>query len=85
MNINNVLGGAVLTGAGFAAGYGVLNAKFNDLLAKSVHVEVADNAPANVKLLLSQLDLSVKVQDIYDAALGKKPSPVSGYLKVTLR
>lgn len=74
------MGGAALVG-GLVA-----QKKLNETLKKSIYVELSPDAPAALKLLSANLNVSMKIQDVYDAATGKKPMPQSmKYFKVTVR
>lgn len=75
----------LFSGVAFMVGRHLVQLKMDEFLAKSVHVQVADNAPAAVKALLGSMDLSVKMRDLYDRATTGQPSPLEKYFKITVR
>jgi len=64
--------------------YFVGRQELNNLLKKSIVVRVADNAPSAVKLMLSSLHISVKLQEVYNSINKPEQSPISEYFKITL-
>ena len=86
MNAKTVMTAAIPALAVVGIGYLAGKKQLDDLLKKSVVLSVADDAPAAIKLALSDLRLSVKVRDLYDAATKPgQPGTVSSYFKVTLQ
>jgi hypothetical protein len=82
----DILGTTVIVGGtAFMVGRYLLQAKFDEFLGKTVHVEVADDAPAVVKTLLGKMDLSVRMIDLYARATSGEPSPLQRYFKITVR
>ena len=85
MDKNNIakIGIAAATTGGL--GYFIGQQKFKQLLAKSLVITVAPDAPAAIRAVLSNLHVSVKLQDVYDAIDNPNHvSPYTQYFKISL-